>query len=509
MAERTDPQEHLHRVGDRPDPAQADVEQRRAERDEADHHQQLPRAAHDVRQHADGRHRGRLGHGHRRRRRLAVWQRRGERSDGRILVDVLHRDGGQAAGLADLGGEVREHQRIRAQVVEEVALHRDLVQPDDLGQRLGQHGFGRGRRGDVGLGRGAAAAPPRRGQRLPVRLAAGHHRDLGELLDVPRHHVPGQPAAQRRPDPLGVDRRARDGTVVGDKLGETRCRLVGAHHRLPDAGHLQQYGLDLRELDPEAADLDLGGRPVIPRVGARACAQRAPPNARLAEHHVGALLGVVGVDGDVGGADRQRREDRDVQVGGARGDADADPVAVADPGGAEHGAEGVDLAQQRGVVEHPVAVVDRRGTGVGAGGRLENVAQGPLRRRGARDVHRRDAGARAPGRGRHVWHAQRRRVEEGGVKEGCRDGGRPRGDGRDLLGHTVARRVHRDDRDPGGRGVGRGRRRGGRDERDPGGRGVRGLLRRRRGGCDDRNPGGCGVDRDRSRRPGRGDDGDR
>ena len=133
-----------------------------------------------------------------------------------------------------------------------------LSSPTISASASARHGLGRGRRGDVGLGRGAAAAPPGRRERLPVGLAAGHHRDLGELLDVPRHHVPGQPAAQRGADPLGVDRRARDGAVVGDQLGEAGCRLVGAHHGLPDAGHLQQHGLDLRELDAEAADLDLG-----------------------------------------------------------------------------------------------------------------------------------------------------------------------------------------------------------------------------------------------------------
>ena len=308
-----------------------------------------------------------------------------------------------------------------------------------------------------------------------------------------RSRRPERLALQEQPR-LGVDERG--GAAVADR---DALRLPGGARREDDPRVVLQAG--------QARTDALRGRR-RQRDGALGADDGADP--RLAEHQVGALVGVVRVDGDVSRADRQRREDRDVQVGGARRDADPDPVAVADPGGTEHGAEGVDLAQQRGVVEHPVAVVDRRGTGVGAGGRLEDVAQGPLRRRGARDVHRRHGGARVAGRGRHVWHAHRRRVEEGGIKPGHRGGGRLCRDGRDLLGHTVARRIHRDDRDPGGRGVGRGCLGGGRDERDPGGRGVDGgLLRRLRDDCDDRNPGGRGVDRDRSRRPGRGDNGDR
>jgi hypothetical protein len=54
---------------------------------------------------------------------------------------------------------------------------------------------------------------------------------------------------------------------------------------------------------------------------------RAHPG--LAEHELGPLVRVVGVDGHVRGARGEDREDRDVQLGGAGGDPDAD--AVADP----------------------------------------------------------------------------------------------------------------------------------------------------------------------------------
>ena len=100
---------------------------------------------------------------------------------------------------------------------------------------------------------------------------------------------------------------------------------------------------------------------------------------------------------------RQHREDRDVQVGGARRDADADPVATPDAARAEGDAEGVDLAQQRGVVEHLTAVVDGRGARVGPGGGLEDVAQGALRGGQSAEVDRREGravpGRTGPGRG--------------------------------------------------------------------------------------------------------------
>jgi hypothetical protein len=54
---------------------------------------------------------------------------------------------------------------------------------------------------------------------------------------------------------------------------------------------------------------------------------RAHPG--LAEHELGAFVGVVGVDRDVGGTRGEHGQDRDVQLGGAGGDPDAD--AVADP----------------------------------------------------------------------------------------------------------------------------------------------------------------------------------
>ena len=71
----------------------------------------------------------------------------------------------------------------------------------------------------------------------------------------------------------------------------------------------------------------------------RAISQLPPNDAGdpgLAEDQPGPLVGVVGVDRDVGGPDRQRGQDGDVQLAGAGGNADADPVAPARAGPVQH-----------------------------------------------------------------------------------------------------------------------------------------------------------------------------
>ena len=114
----------------------------------------------------------------------------------------------------------------------------------------------------------------------------------------------------------------------------------------------------------------------------------------LAEHHVGAARrGRRRRPGTYAAPMDSIARIGDVQVGGARRDADADPVAVPDAARAEGDAEGVDLAQQRGVVEHLAAVVDGRGVRVGPGGGLEDVAQGALRGGQPAEVDRREGRA--------------------------------------------------------------------------------------------------------------------
>ena len=95
------------------------------------------------------------------------------------------------------------------------------------------------------------------------------------------------------------------------------------------------------------------GVPIGALCGVRAAAvaeHRAHPG--LAEHQLGAFVGVVGVDRDVGGAGGEHGQDRDVQLGGAGGDPDADPVADADARLGEAPARGLDLLGQPAVGQH-------------------------------------------------------------------------------------------------------------------------------------------------------------
>ncbi len=100
------------------------------------------------------------------------------------------------------------------------------------------------------------------------------------------------------------------------------------------------------------------------------------PYSGLAEDEVGAFVGVLGVDGHVGGARGEDGEDGHVQVVGAGGDAYADPVTGADPGGGEGAAASVDLGGQRAVGEAGGAVVEGGFVGVGPYGGFEDVDEG-------------------------------------------------------------------------------------------------------------------------------------
>ena len=134
--------------------------------------------------------------------------------------------------------------------------------------------------------------------------------------------------------------------------------------------------------------------PPAPR-GARAARHAGFADDRddvgLAEHQFGAFVGVVGIDGDVGRADGQGRQDRFVERKAARRHPDADPVAATDPAGRQPGDAGFDVADHLAVGELNRAVVDRGGFRVARGGVVEDVDQ-RARVRGARrrQVLRRD-----------------------------------------------------------------------------------------------------------------------
>ena len=109
----------------------------------------------------------------------------------------------------------------------------------------------RSRRSSAGRVRG-------RGQALAINLAAGERRQLRERFQQRRNHVGRQARAQPGADGLLVERSGRLRHDVGDQLLDAGHILAQRHRRRLDAGTLQQHRLDLRQLDPEAANLHLG-----------------------------------------------------------------------------------------------------------------------------------------------------------------------------------------------------------------------------------------------------------
>ena len=69
----------------------------------------------------------------------------------------------------------------------------------------------------------------------------------------------------------------------------------------------------------------------------------------LAEDHLGAFIGVVGVDGYVGRAGGERGQDGQVELALAGGHADADAVPAPHTAGVEFGGPGGDVGKQLGV----------------------------------------------------------------------------------------------------------------------------------------------------------------
>jgi hypothetical protein len=178
--------------------------------------------------------------------------------------------------------------------------------------------------------------PVARAQRGVLQEQAGLGIDEGGSAAVGDRDALGLPGRARGEDDPGVVR----GGGVDDLAG---CRgLLGAHARRGEREVVAQHG---------------GHRGLL-------------------EDHAGALVGVLGVHGDVGGAREQRAEDRDVQLGRARGDAHAHPRARAH---ADRGETARDLGGggvQLGVGEGLEPRVDREGVAVGGDRRAEEVHEG-------------------------------------------------------------------------------------------------------------------------------------
>ena len=160
--------------------------------------------------------------------------------------------------LAQPGHGLHRKQRVATEL-EEAGVPADRLhrQAEHLGPDLGDRLFAwGGRRFDRGLGaaRAGGAAHARQRQRLAVHLAAGRERQRGEHHDMVGDHVLRQFPAQRLAQ-LGLL-----GTGTGDVPDQAalpRQVLAEQHHRLVNRRQAGQRGLDLPQLDPVAAHLDL------------------------------------------------------------------------------------------------------------------------------------------------------------------------------------------------------------------------------------------------------------
>ena len=168
-----------------------------------------------------------------------------------------------------------------------------------------------------------------------------------------------RPVLQEHPR-LGVDEGGGAAMAHRDALGR-----AGGPGREDDPGVVGEVGVllggrlgdDLGREDDEVGGDDRG-------------------HAGLVEDQAGALVGVVVVDGDVGGAGEQDADDRDVEVGRARRDAHPHPVAAADALVAQGGGDLAGGREQLVVGEHLAAVVDRRRVGVVVSGGAQDVDEG-------------------------------------------------------------------------------------------------------------------------------------
>ena len=142
---------------------------------------------------------------------------------------------------------------------EEVVVRAHALEASRAAPDLGdQRALGRGARRHVGVGAGCRVGAGR-GQRAAVDLAVG-----GERQRVERRRTPPAPcsrAAARagaRRSGRASGRRPRGRHDVGDEAAVSRGRSCdGGHDRLARRRVARQRGLDLAELDAEAADLDL------------------------------------------------------------------------------------------------------------------------------------------------------------------------------------------------------------------------------------------------------------
>ena len=179
----------------------------------------------------------------------------GHRPQGALAVDVLERDRGERPAPRARRDEAGGEQRVAAEIGEEVGGKRDRLVAEDALCRDEERRLGlvcrllllAGRVADGELGHL---------ERLAVDLAGGQPRQGLDDLEMARDHVGRELVAQIRPDRRPVEGDARLEHQEGDEA--VHALVLAQHHgRLRDARQVHELRLDLAELDPEAADLDL------------------------------------------------------------------------------------------------------------------------------------------------------------------------------------------------------------------------------------------------------------
>ncbi len=101
-------------------------------------------------------------------------------------------------------------------------------------------------------------------------------------------------------------------------------------------------------------------------------------HGRLGEDGARAFIRVVDVDGNVGCAEHERGQDRQVQTHRSRRDTDADLVPGSDSGCGHLQGEIADRGDELRVAEHPSAVVEGRLIGMSSGRLEEDVDEGAV-----------------------------------------------------------------------------------------------------------------------------------
>jgi hypothetical protein len=137
---------------------------------------------------------------------------------------------------------------------EEVALHAHLLGTEHVGPDARQLPLRRGaRRHELRSG----GCGVRCGQGPAVELAVGVERQPVEEHERGGHHVVGEGPHEVGPQRGGVGGGAGRRHDVGDEALASGLVLAGDDDGLGELVAAQQRGLDLAQLDPEPADLDL------------------------------------------------------------------------------------------------------------------------------------------------------------------------------------------------------------------------------------------------------------